>query len=433
MKVLDIDITEVLRDVLPVDSFLFNPSIAHIKDDIYLVSVRSYIHNIKKSLDLEPRLMKNPQHPWGTNWDGTDVTYILPMRITADLIEPMGTGEWPITVPVQDMRIFKFMNDKNHAVFILTFNERYEGDKDLLIKGGDSCDEYCYLINWSYLLVDHKTLDFSYLPGQKPMCMNVSNPVEKNWSLWTYKHRSKTYLMISYALTPTHAAFSLTLEGVEDCEIVGASTCRMISQRNGDSNIFDFLEKYYDNQLFVSLSTPSYEISKNLYRSIGHVKVKLNYIKKLAKSKERTPLAKFARKYTTTNKKHFNPNYIYLMFVYQFKVLKPRDKLDLSVDVNSGDIQMSGSDTRYNAVITHATPAFVAKVADYDYFLNFPSGMVITKEDTIISYGDGDASSHLLFIPNRELDGLLKPVNKLDASNYKFLHGEKDDDEQVTF
>jgi len=428
MKVRDIDITEALRDVLPVDSFLFNPSIAQVTGDTYLVSVRSYIHNINQALDLNPILLQNPQHPWGTDWAGTDVTYILPMIITGDSVQPLIATGWPIVVPVQDTRIFRFMKDGSHIAFILTYNERYEGFEDMVIKAGDLCDDFCYLIGWSYLLVDINSLDYSYLPGQKPLCMNISNPVEKNWSLWRYDHNEKIYLMVSYALSPIHTAFSLLIDGIKDGELVGGSTCKMVTIRPGkEKNILGELEEYYDKELYVSLSTPSYSVSDGRYQAVGHIKIKIEYLKKLAKSSKKNNLAKFARRYISgAGKKHFNPNYIYLMFVYQFQVVDTKENKILKIDQNSGrGIELTGSRTRIHALVTHITPAFVLKVEEYDYFLNFPSGMVLNEKETIISYGDGDASSHLLYIANDELEKFLKPVTDLTAKKFQFIHAEK--------
>lgn len=433
MTIYDIDITQVLRESLPVDSFLFNPSIAQISGDTYLVSVRSFIRNTNKQFNDEPKLVENPQHPWGTDWKGTDVTYILPMVITEDHIQPITSGGWPITVPVQDMRIFRFMKDGNNAVFVLTYNERYEDNEDLIIKGGDYCDEYCYLIGWSYLLVDINSLKYKYLPGEKPMCRNISNPVEKNWSLWNYQENDKLYLMVSYALTPIQSAFSLILKGVRKGEIVANSTCRMTTVRPQRMlNILGELEKYYDNNLIVSLSTPSYPVGDDMYQAVGHIKVRIDYMRKMAnnkiKGKNGAPLADFARKYVKgRGKKHFNPNYVYLMFVYRFKIIE-KGKGDVSVDIdgpNSGAIELTGSDTRIYALITHITPAFVSKVGEYDYFLNFPSGMVVTPSHTLISYGDGDATAHLASIANDDLDNMLVAVTDLTPRKFQFLHGNK--------
>lgn len=429
MKFTDIDITEILRDALPVDSFLFNPSIAHVTGNTYIISVRSYIHDITKDFDYNPQLMKNNQHPWGTDWSGTDVTYILPIIITENYVQPITTGQWPLVIPVQDMRVFRFVKDSTKVGFVVTFNELYTGHRSVLIKGGDTCDKFCYLIGWGYLLIDINDLSYAYTPGSAPMCMNISAPVEKNWSLWTVEKENKIYLMMSYAIAPNHNAFSLTLDGICDGEMFGASTCQMITPRfNGTTNIFGKLEKYYDDNLYVSLSTPAYKIDDNTYQAVGHLKVKIKYIKKLAKSNEQSQLAKFAREYIKgRGKKHFNPNYIYLMFIYHFELMSTEsDKKITKQQQQSGVIELTNTKTRMLALVTKTTPAFVNKVDEYDYFLNFPSGMTVDDEHTIISYGDGDATAHLLKINNTTVNKMLRSTKGLSAKNFRFMHGEKD-------
>ena len=120
-----------------------------------------------------------------------------------------------------------------------------------------------------------------------------------------------------------------------------------------------------------------------------------------------------------------------MMFVYCFQVVDTEKNRSLELDQSSGVIELTGSRTRLHALITHITPAFVIKVDDYDYFLNFPSGMVLNKKDTIISYGDGDASSHLLYLPNKQLQKFLIPVTDLSAAKFKFIHAVKGDDGNV--
>lgn len=432
MEAKDIDITGAIREALPVNTFLFNPSIAHISGDTYLVSVRSYIHNIEEPLDLNPKLMKNPQHPWGTDWAGTDVTYILPMIITEESVQPITTGKWPIEIPVQDMRIYRFVKNAQEISFILTFNEMYTGERDIVIKGGDTCDEFCYLIGWGYLLVNLNTLHFEYLPGKNPLCMNISNPVEKNWSLWQYQRDEKFYLMVSYALTPLQTAFSIVLNGISKGEMVANTQCRITTPRTGKyQNVLKDLENFYSG-LFVSLSSPSYQLDSPIprYQAVGHIKVKLDAIHQLAQEGKNNNLTKFTTDYVyAKGKKHFNPAYIYFMFIYQFQVVKSAE--DTSVDIGNGAIELTGSADRIYALVTHISPAFIVKTTEYDYFLNFPSGMMVNDQNTVISYGDGDATSHLLTIPNELVNDLLIPVTELTAEKFQFLHFEKEPDGMV--
>ena len=421
----DLNITEVLRESLPVDSFLFNPSIAHVKDDTYLVSVRSYKHLPDEPFDDNPILRQNRHHPWGTSWDGHDVTYILPMTINEQTIDPI--DKQIITIPVQDARLFRFMRDGDHIVYIVTFNEMYAGHDDVIIKGGDTCDDFCYLIGWGYLLVDVNDLKMTYLPGEKPLCTNISHPVEKNWSIWRYDLDEKIYLMVSYGLTPSFSTFSANLRGIRDGEVVASSDCKMETERNNMyNNIFAKLEKYYDNKLYVSLSTPAYQIDEDYYQAVGHLKIRINYLRTVKSGS----MAKYAKS-LLKGKKHLNPTFVYLMFVYRFQV----DNVNtFGVDFErSGMIELTGSGNRLFCSIKEITPAFSIKTGEYDYFLNFPSGMVIDDDKTLISYGDGDATAHILSIDNKELNEMFVDIDKVSANSFKFLHGVKDEYGRIKF
>lgn len=438
---INVNISDLFQDYTGIKAFYFNPSIAKIIDNLYLVSARSYIHLPSKKWDTNPDLHKNKQHPWGTSWDGKDYTLICPARLTKDrkleMVKNCKKLGYPLNLPFQDLRIFRFIQLENKIVFILTFNERYEGHTKTVIKGGDVCDDYCYLIGWGYLIVDAITLEFGYVPGSEPLCPNISNPVEKNWSLWRHddKNTGLIELLCSYNLSPIHSVFSLKLINVTDGEINADSSCKMLTHRQIDIdqflhtfehlNFFRELEKYYDNNLFVSLSTPAYPVNgdpkSNVYQAVGHLKIKRHYLKKVPQSKKLYQLVNQIKDY-----KYLNPNYIYLMFIYRFKVettYHHQDKKDKNTNRSDLGAVYIDNFVKINAEITQLSPAFLHQPDRYNYYLNFPSGMVIDNHtnETIISYGDGDKTSNLLFIDNKVIEKNLYNLKKLKPANYSFL------------
>lgn len=421
MKVIDTDISSQIRNKLPVKSFIFNPSIAHITDDKYLLSVRSVKNDLSMPHDYNHVLNENPQHPWYSNWNSEhDLTYIFPCEIVDKQIKAEINGKWPIELKVQDLRIFKFIDDGDNTIFICTYNQQYTEDSDLIIKGGNNCGNWCYLIGWSYIIVNRKTLDYTLLNSEKPLCLNISNPVEKNWSMWRYDLDDLIYLFVSYSLTPVHTAFSFTLDGIKNREIVGGSTCKLITPSINKKNIFGKLEEYYEKNLFVSLSTPSYEYKPEYYQSVGHIKVTIDYIKSIIEKGKRNPLVKFYKEHILNKNQniHLHPKFIYLMFIYRFNVTNT--KISNNEEVRSNNIQLTNNNVKMKANIISVSPAFIINNNEYDYYLNFPSGMVMKVDDTIISYGNGDASSHLLFINNEELDKYMIPTSKLSPYNFEF-------------
>jgi hypothetical protein len=425
----DINITEQLQQVLPVESFLFNPSLVHIIGDIYLVSVRSVKTNLLEDIADDPHLRENSQHPWSTNWNSEhDLTYVIPIVIRNDFIQALSLPNWPLKIPgVQDTRLFRFIQQDQHIGIIVTFNQEYHNSPDLILKSGDSCDDWCYIINWGYLLVNyqHSQLDYAYIPSAKPLCPNISNPVEKNWSLWSYEQEPFRYLMLSYALTPVHTAFSFKMTGIKNGKIFGGSTCRLNTPRGLTTpNFFENLEKYYNKQLFVSLSTPAYPIDNNpdTYQAVGHLKVKIDYLQDLAKGRSRSKLASFSKRWIKEPgaEAYFHKIYVYFMFIYRFKI-KAAENIQGPPESVSERIELTHTGVRLSTEITHISPAFVIWSDELDYFLNFPGGMVVNKNETIISYGNGDYSSHLLTIPNSRIQRMLRPVSSLTGKDYDFI------------
>lgn len=449
MKGININVSEIFENYTGIKSFYFNPSIAQISNNSYLLSARSYLHNPKKSFDNNPDLSKNKQHPWNTDWSGDDKTIIFPVNIIDKQVIPIKNCKslgYPLKLPFQDLRIFRFIQLGDKITYIVTFNERYEGHYNTVIKGGNLCDDYCYLIGWGYLIIDSKTLKYNYLPGSKPLCPNISNPVEKNWSLWRHDKLDKINLMCSYGLSPVHSAFSFNLSSVNanDGEINAITKCKMLTPRQVDIdkylrtfehlNFFRELEKYYDNNLFISLSTPAYPIngdpSSDIYQAVGHLKIKRKYLENLSKNKK---LHKFVKNIKI--KKYLNPNYIYLMFVYQFKInpIYRKEKIE-SDNSQIGEIYLDKF-VKINAEIIRITPAFVGKVDKQNYYLNFPSGMVINYEtdETIISYGDGDKTANLLFLQNKDIKNNMYDLKKLKPKDFDFIVGEINDKNEITF
>lgn len=415
----DLDITRELGDILNYDGFLFNPSIAHVIDNVYLVSVRTFKYS-NGPMDPNPILKKNKQHPWGMGWKGKSITSIVLMDIKNNVAKSIDQQQ--LDLSGQDTRIFRFMEDNTHITYILTFNQSYKRSDNIVIKGGDKCDDYCYIIGWGYLLVDKKNFKMTYVPGDKPLCTNISEQIEKNWSIWRYDCNSKIYLMNSYSLTPTFNVFSFNLIEIDDGDILASEQCSIMTPRDIYPNIFVELEQYYDG-LFVSLSTPSYLVGNGIYQSVGHLK-----ILKGTNPPKGTPLARYF-KHFKGGKKQFHDKFVYLMFIYRYKIEKVETK---TIQTNNHRYKQVKNVMRMLMTITDVSPAFSIKVGDYDYFLNFPAGMVVDNDKTIISYGDGDASSHLLTITNEEIEKMFA-FNTLSAKDFKFIHGEKELDGDITF
>ena len=108
-------------------------------------------------MDITLNFSLNSQHPWTGGWKGDiDNTSILPVLITGHTMSII-TKKPLIELPIQDMRLFRFTTDGQKVIFIVTFNKAYDGKSELVIKGGDFCDDWCFIIGWAYLIVDIET------------------------------------------------------------------------------------------------------------------------------------------------------------------------------------------------------------------------------------------------------------------------------------
>jgi hypothetical protein len=383
--------TADIKTYLDSKGAIFNPSIGHLKDKIYIFSVRSFANDITDSASNFKDPYRNKQHPWKTNWKGIkdkkeDCSYIFPVTITDESFTVKKQKDWPIKLEVQDLRIYKLFSDENIHSYILTYN-RFELS-EVSIKNGD-CEDGCYVIGWSYLVVKDD-LSYNILHSKDPLCSNISERLEKNWSLWSISNDEKIAPMISYMLTPEHTAFSWRIDGVDSGLITGGYSCKLLNPDDLVSkNIFAKLQDYYKDLLYVSLSTPAYK-SNDGYLAVGHMKARISEMDRYKSSLLYTFYKNAKSDYT-------HPTFIYFMFFYRFTVNE-----DLSVPV------------------TDISPAFIVQ-DDTNYLLNFPSGLWRDRYRTFVSYGNGDSEAKILKLSNNAVNKLLEPVADIKVEKYEFL------------
>ena len=402
---MNIDITKFLLSELDIDAYLFNPSIANVKDNIYLISVRAfkYIPTLPVFYDIPPS--NNPQHPWKSGWSGNnklDSTFIILAKLNNNN-ELISLNKNNIKLNVQDLRLYKLYSDSKTASFILTFNNSFK-DQALTIKSGDRCDDYCYNISWAYLAIDLNTLKMNYKLSNKPLCKNISNQIEKNWSLWSINDQKNNNIIpiLSYSLVPDQSAYSFIFD--KKFDIID---CYMETQRQLNNNFLSDLEKYFKTRdqpnLFVSLSTPSYKFNDTEFLAVGHIKIK--------KNTNKPALKKFLEKYPG---KYLHSTFYYFMFIYTFSI----NSILISTENKDSSFEsFLIKSKRINVPIKRISNAFMVNT---DYLLNFPSGLVIRNNDIIISYGNGDSSSHLLFLDNNKVNKLLKNIENMTPEFFKF-------------
>jgi hypothetical protein len=265
----------------------------------------------------------------------------------------------------------KYLKDS----FILTSN-LFTYDPTITIKNKKKCDvDGCFVIQANLLEIKGKKI--KELTTNINLCLEISERIEKNWSIWQY---NKIGFRLSYGLVPFHKIYNLAKT------LKGDLICKKIDEQV--SNPFlEELEDYYtykkEQFLFISSSTPAVKIKNDTYLAVGHMKYKYEEINNVFPG---TTLALFNLEIQNL-KKH--PAYVYLLFFYTF-------------NPDNGDIISLG-------------PALLPTPTEWG--LAFPSGLELYKDKIIVAYGDHDSECKLL-IMNKDI---IPDTIPMSAKYYKFL------------
>lgn len=371
--VYDIDITNILDK----NNNIFNPSICHWKGDYYICSYRIFVRyeDVKKQY-LDP--YSEPNHPWlggdkSTLWwqrkKGYDKTVIVLLKIkNGKVSKKRNIREY---IDGVDARVFKIRDND----FIIYYNV-YIREKNHRLDKLNKCEDGCMIVAMDILSIADNKIK---LHSDYALCPEISQKIEKNWSLWS--NDSKLYM--SYGITmPHHIVYPLVVDKNNNFN------CGKIIRENQE-NILVRLEKYYKHIAYISTSTPALQNSYGEYIGVGHLKYKYNDIYKLDSN---TPLYKFHK---TIRGKILHPLYVYVMFFYSFKFL------DKNISINRiSKFYLNGGDT--------------------DYALIFPSGLTKNNDKWIVSYGDGDSKCKLLIYSEDEINSLLIYNNDNNSSDIMF-------------
>lgn len=380
-------------DIIPENknTYNFNPSIAHWKEDLYLCSYRSFIRY--KDFPFLPKYadehLTDPNHPWlggpgsktwWSNIDGKDNTSFFIMKIKNNRVfnvKSLNDGK-SVYLKNNKTKTFKFLTGVDTRLlhlkdnyFIVSYNILIQ-NKNLKIKNNQNCERGCFVIATQLLYLNPETLSLEILGTENIMCPQISNRIEKNWSFWFYSDQ----LFFTYGLAPKQIIYNVKIDYDN-----GKMYCTQ--PLDISKGYFGYFEEIYNisknKDFFISVTTPAIRrIDKpNTYIAVGHVKYKNNQEK--IKLLSNSPLASF---FVKTNNFKRHPVYDYLMFIYEF-------------DPNNGQL-IAISDM------------FIPEGSDY--ILSFPSGIAYSGPTLIISYGDHDARSKLLAIRPGILNKILKPI-----------------------
>lgn len=249
--------------------------------------------------------------------------------------------------------------------------------------------------------VDTDKLEINFLDNVHDnntlLCTNHSKFIDKNWSIWTYNHK----IFFTYSLAP-YTVLEMEKE---------PNQCKKIIINR--ENIFTKLENLHKtqtidigkNQLHVRLTTPAMKFNEKEYIGVGHI-VFNPYLEELMYNTLNSDLKiyKFLKdtykKGSETNMFTSHPSFkMYFMFFYTFNP----QTMEL-LRISDGFIPYDKSD-KYHTLIV------------------FPMGICehhSNKDQLIVSYGQGDYQTNLLFIDTKKIESMLYDVDKKDAKNYDY-------------
>lgn len=366
------------------NSINFNPSIAHLRDNAFLISFYTFRRNCGHPKTIQPQpSIQDEYHMWyegpGSNFYWCEGPY-----------GDKGTGYIIIKITNRNVRIHQVLNKKGEGVdtrltdtsigIVATYTENSEIQYDNewgenRVNFGlpaSTCKHNCYAIYYLILKIKYYPSNDYYEISNvdshgAPLCQKLQDQ-EKNWSLFTVDDNIYT----SYWLAPKHTVITLNKE-----------QCQVFMEQN--TNIFYRIKNYYKDTVMFSLSTPALLYGVNEMLGVGHVKI----------ANDRLPINTAAYNFNIQNilPKHPSKNGTWMMFLYTFDP--------------------------YTFEIIRVSPAFYPPGTSYG--IVFPEGLVFYDDNYIISYGEGDIKMKLLFIPPIIIDQLLIPQHQIN-DEYIFVH-----------
>jgi len=376
-----INFTKVLNEKPNI--YLFNPSISHLKDDLYLCVYRKYVRYPKinqkgDDYDYTKDKLSDPNHPWlggnhsSTWWQsgyGGDSSKIVLLQIKQERVQLVREYEDMYGV---DARLLKISENDEGSYFILSYNHWLK-DENQIIKNNVTCKNGCMLIAAKIIFISN-THDITY-KDEVFLCPEISNTTEKNWSFWVYGNK----LRFSYGLYPDHDVYNMH---IENCKIECDN--KIMSD---PVYMFQSLRRYYNNKLHISVTTPAIEFVNKYFIGVGHVKWDYNNLNEF-------PEHSYLVKYTNNmlkNGKTNHPSLMYLMFFYIF-------------------CPITGTVVCISNMFSPRSHSSLC----------FPSGLSKTNSDNyIVSYGDSDASCNYFIISCTQIIKMLHevPTNKQQTYN----------------
>lgn len=364
-------------------SSMFNPSIVKLDgENNYLLSCRSFRRFKPTYTNSLVTNTNSLNHPWLNGPKS-----VAWFTVTDEGFD--GTLFFLVRIEQRQIIIVKFLLELDTVIDVRLFKTT---DQDVIVTGNKLVNSQTIIVKSTIHITTNPNPNNVYFDMDefRPLCINLSETTEKNWSYWSYD--DKNY--ISYNLAPKHIIFVEIPDkdfNEDDKEFQLLNQPRSISCLPfiaKDFNLFHDLSKFYKGHVSFSLSTPAIEFETDKYLAVGHSKVSYD-IENFDEFSD-TP----AQQFLDENRDLLShPAVAYLMFFYTFNPVT-LEILEIS-----------------NSFIPPTTKDGVV----------FPAGLTQIDEDTfMVSYGEGDFKCKFMSFRRDEIDEYLIKQDAYTIDTYLF-------------
>ena len=378
------DIINLTKDLTTKNRVVFNPGLTHYKQDLYILSYR--IYKDMKYLNIkEYPTWKEKGHPWKSNWQGINKVGISIVKLPKNNIKKykiihnqvLDIEEKPANIisGPEDMRLFKDSNNDIYGLFNMANSESLNFQKSKINRiKGDTRTMYTVKI-----IINPKTF-YIKSSNLKPLCLNHSTGIEKNWSPFVIKN--KDYVTnFDFNKSSIHHIYTV--------KNYSSGICKNNFIKN-NVNFFEEIKKKFPT---IRFSGGSQSISYNQTQmiSIGHIVITIQKQNGSGVSKKKLKV------YQSKPKKKIKIKEIkyYYMFFYTFSKNKP-----FNIKRISNPFQPY---TKEN------------------YGIFFPTGIVKKGSRFYISYGESDNYVKIFDIKKKDIEKMLKNIKKISLDEYNFV------------
>jgi len=395
------DITELIK-TKKINNYVFNNSLIHYQDNIFIMVYRNIIYNINELT-----------HPWKF-WNDS---YKIMLKYNPDIVK----NNQHLNVNLKLFNLNKYRNylAKDHFVKLFKFKDNtiFNNDENAIeFDSTGLCileyidDQFYVKYNVNNIFDNNMNQDTRIYKFNNDIWLTYNSFININNKLHVKMIKRKLDFNLNdkfIFLYPEHELLSINHKTVEkNCillennDVLYNINKQFIYQTKNSkiikySNILDHINNRYKN-IFISFGTPVLKFNDNEYISIGHMKIEY-------KNNNNQYLNKFLKNIDLSKIK-IHGKYIYFAFIFLFN---------------------------HNYDITYFSDFFIPTIDNEDYLpylLVFPTGLTYYNDKYYISYGEGDEKCKILELSKDEILNLLKKYNqelillKPDDLKSKILH-----------